>query len=126
METAMADKLNQSLIYSSGSAAYFDENFAQVLDSHLEYFKTAGSPEEREIDPRFLGQYYGDFYSVLLDLGVEARFHRIVMLLNGLTSPMQYVGQFNRVFLPDTDKITQVYGAYSTGMKRLSIGVQGD
>ena len=126
LETAMASKLNQSLIYSKESDPYYDPDFCQVLDSHKEWLRTAGAPTYQDIDVKFLGQYRGDFFSALFDLGIDARYHRITMLLNGLTNPSEYTGQFTSVFVPDPAKISQILSAYNTGKRKLALDVIGD
>lgn len=122
----MAAKLNQSLIYSDETYPYFDSDFSQVLDSHLEWLKTTPGGIYLEVDTKYLGRYRGNFYGFLLDKGVEAKFHRIVLLANGLTSPYQYKGQFLEVFLPNIDKMSQLLGSYNTGKRKLSLDIPGE
>lgn len=122
----MGKKLNQSLIYGTEALPYFDKNFMQILDSHIEYLKTAGTPTEKVIESRYLGQYYGDFYNILNDAGISAKYHRVILLMNGLTSPIQYAGQFLTYLCPDFAKVDQILGAYNTGKKNLRTDVQGE
>lgn len=122
----MSAKLTQSLIYGRESDPFFDPNFNQILDSHIEYLKVTGSISEKPIDQKYIGQYYGDFYSALQDLGISPKYHRVVMLMNGLTSPSQYRGQFMLVLCPDEGEINAILGAYNTGKRKLKLDIQGN
>lgn len=122
----MGKKLNQSLVYTSDSGIYYDENYMQIMDSFIEYFKRAGSVTEKTIESRYLGQYYGDFYNMLNDAGISMKYHRIILLMNGMTNPIQYTGQFLTYHCPDFSKVDQVLGAYNTGKKHLRLDVPGE
>lgn len=115
----MTSKLFGRAIYSNDSAPYFQEDFSQVLDSHIEYLRKAGNPRVEAIDRRFLGQFRGDFYAVLSHLRVHPKYHRITMLLNGFTNPIEFNGQLDTVFIPDTDEIDGILAVYNTSRNKI-------
>lgn len=121
----MSKKLYQNLIYGDETSVFFDAHFMQTLDSHIEYLKTAGKPELKMIDQKFIGQYIGDFYAILQDMGYPAKYHRVTMLINGLTSPTQFVGQFMEILIPDLSVIDGILAVYNTGKSKLHNDVVG-
>lgn len=112
-------KLYELLTYNTASYPMFDPKFKNTLEQHLEYLKTAGTYRDVIIDNKYKGKYYGDFYAVLSDLGLPAKYHYITMLLNGLTNPIQFTNQFNTVFIPDTNIIDQILSVYNTGKENI-------
>lgn len=112
-------KLYEMLIYTRASFPQFDPVVKNIMDSHLEYLKTTGNTQTLTIDNKYKGQYYGDFYAILNNLGINAKYHRIIMLLNGITNPIDYVGQLETVFVPDTTIIDQILSVYNTGKSKL-------
>ncbi len=113
------EKLYQLLNYKKPSFPHFDDAFKNIVDSHLEYLKVAGGTRTEIIDNRYKGQFYGDFYAILNFFRIEPKYHRVIMLLNGLSNPIDYIGQFDTVFIPDTDIIDQILSVYNTGKKGL-------
>lgn len=115
----MAKKLFEMSIFDSKSAAFFQKDFSSVLDSHLEYLKTAGQTRVENVDVRYIGQYIGDFYAVLSDLKIAPKYHRIVMLLNGFTNPINYDGKLRQIFIPDTTEIDSLLQIYNTARSKI-------
>lgn len=117
--------LREDLIINSSSTSFYNPDFMQVLDSHREYFRTAGNPEYRVIDSESKGRYIGDFYAVLHDMRIAPKYHRIVMQLNGITNPIQYDNQLLQVFIPDFSKIDRLLSIYNSGVKSLKLSQEG-
>lgn len=122
----MSKKLYQNLIYGNETAIFFDPHFIQTLDAHIEYLKTAGNTEVKMVDRKLLGQYIGDFYAILQDMGYSYKYHRIIMLMNGLTNPMEYTGQFYEILIPDLSIIDGILAVYNTGKNKLHTDVVSD
>lgn len=112
-------KLYELLTYNTASYPMFDPKFKNTLEQHMEYLKTAGTYRDVIIDNKYKGKYSGDFYAVLSDLGLPAKYHYITMLLNGLTNPIQFTNQFNTVFIPDTNIIDRILSVYNTGKENI-------
>lgn len=119
--------LASSLIYTSSSNPYYDINFRQMLDPHLQWLKTHGNVQHDVIIPQtHMGAFIGDFYAALQVLEIDAKYHRIIMLANGLTNPIYYRGQFDRIIVPDKGMMDRLLMIYNTGKANLLIGVPGD
>lgn len=121
----MASELFSMAIYSNESAPYFEPDFRQVLESHLEYLKVTGQYRTEIVNNKYMGQYIGDFYAILQGMQINARYHWIVMRLNGFTSPIQYSGQLLEIFIPDTNVIDSIYSVYNTGKSKLKLETPG-
>lgn len=117
--------LREVLIYNTSTYPYFNGNLKQVLDSHLEYLKNTGNRKYEPLNPEFRGKYIGDFYSVLNDLLIPPKYHRVIMLLNGLTNPIQYDGLGKAVFIPDLQLIEGILSVYNTGRGKLRLDEPG-
>lgn len=107
--------LYQLLSQREGSAPHFDPVVKSIMDAHLEYIKSSDGSRIITIDNRFKGKYFGDFYAILDDAQIDQKYQRIVMLANGLTNPIDYVGQMETVFIPNIRTMDQILGVYNTG-----------
>lgn len=107
-------------VIAPGYESFYRRDFNQVLDSHLEYLKTAGNTQYMEIPSAWLGNYKGDFYAVLWGFNIPAQYHRIIMRLNGYHSPTDYAGTAGAVLVPDISVIDAILSVYGTGESALT------
>lgn len=107
-------------VLAVGNEAFYRRDFIQVLDSHLEYLKTAGNVQRLEIPTAMLGNYRGDYYAVLWGLNIPLQYHRIIMHVNGYHSPTDYSGDPGTVLVPDLAVIDALLGVYDTGSSALT------
>lgn len=117
----MVMKIFQGSIFNTDAGLYFDRDLMQVMDSHQEYLKTAGKVTFMDIPEASLGNYKGDFFAVLTDFQIAPKYHRIIMQLNGFTSPTDYAGTQFRVLIPDIQVIETIAGVYMTGRSGLRL-----
>lgn len=108
-------QLYELMVYTPASYPMFDPRVKTIMEQHLQYLKTAGNVRTSVIDNKYKGIYYGDFYAILNDIGLPAKYHYITLLLNGLTNPIDFVNQFDTVFIPDTSIIDKILMVYNTG-----------
>lgn len=119
--------LQQKLTYTASSNPFYNEDFRRVLDPHLEYLKTAGNVrKDVVINNDYAGQFKGDFYAILMNMNIVPKYHRIIMLANGFTNPIQYDGQIDRILIPDTDIMDNILMVYNTGKNKLKNNVPGE
>ncbi len=76
-----------------GDSVYYDPRFRTVIETHLPILRTAPSTQRQRISPDMIHRYEGDFYGLLIELGVSFQFHWIFMRVNGLESPNQFGAQ---------------------------------
>jgi len=117
----MAMKIFQGSIFNTDATLYFDKDLIQVQDSHLEWFKRAGRPEYRPIPDSILDNARGDFFAVLTHFSIPPKYHRVIMLLNGLKSPADYSGQSMDVLLPDIQVLEAITSVYMTARNKLRL-----
>ena len=123
----MNQTLKSSLVYGDNSKPFFDPNFRNILDSHLEYLKVTGNVElDASVDTDYMGQFHGDFYAILTHMNITPKYHRIIMLMNGLTNPIQYEGQLTSLIIPDLTVIDRIMSVYNTGKGSLRLDAEGE
>lgn len=118
--------LMNELSYSASSNMFFEPDFQQTLDSHVQLLKTQGKVSVVEVDDRYKGQYTGDFYAILNTMRVNPKYHRIVGLMNGITNPIYYNNELDHILLPDESVIDGVLMVYNTGRRFLNLDKPSD
>lgn len=119
----MAMKIFDDAIFNEEAVLYFDPDFINTLDSHIEYLKTAPGAQYLEIPKDSLENYKGDFFAVLTDMQIMPKYHRIIMLLNHFMSPADYLGQEMQVFIPNLAEIDGIASVYRTGRSKLQLSI---
>lgn len=123
----MNSLLATNLIYNSSSYPFYDENFRLMLDPHMHWLKTAGNVQPAvPVPTSHMGTFIGDFYAILQKLDIPAKYHRIILLMNGYTNPIQYDGTKETILIPDTDIMDEILMVYNTGKSKLMIGIPGE
>lgn len=77
----------------AGEASYQTRLFRRVVEDHLDLIKTRAISKTEIPTPQQFGKYRGDFYGLLIELGVKEQFHWITLRVNGLHSPADYVDE---------------------------------
>ena len=113
--------LARDLVINSSMASFFHPDFNQVLDSHIEFLKVNGNPSTKVIPSESRGLFIGDFYALLEVLEIPPKYHRLVMNMNGFTSPTKYNNQLNSVFVPDLSLVDKILTVYNTGKRKLIV-----
>lgn len=128
-QSVLKAKMNNALfskaVYDAQSFPFYEEDFCQVLDSHLTYLRENGNTTVRVVDNKYMGAFLGDFYAILSNMQIDPRYHRIIMLLNGLTNPINYDGQLKQIFIPDLTLIDVIFSVYNTGKHKLKLDIPG-
>lgn len=91
---------------------YCEPGFKHMLESYLTTFLKSPSLKGLPATPLQQGLFKGNFNLLLLDMGIEAKFHWITMRLNGYTSPYQYDGRDITVLFPDFQQIERLKSLY--------------
>lgn len=119
----MVMKLFKDTIFNGSSVLFFDPDFINVLDSHLEWLKAQPGSRYQEIPAHSLENYKGDFFAVLTDFDIDPNYHRVIMRLNGFMSPCDYLGQPMQVFIPNVGTIESIAAVYRTGRSKLKLNI---
>ena len=116
----MNPQLFNDFTINASRASFFSPDFNQVLDSHMEYLRTAGGVRTAVIPTETRGLFIGDFYALLIEMNIDPKYHRFIMMLNGFTSPTKYDNQLNSLIIPDLSLIDKLLTVYQTGRRSLS------
>lgn len=98
------------------SGKYTNATFKQVIEDHLTYLKTHTSTKSGPIPPELAGRYPGDYYSLLLHLGIPADQWWITLRLNGMTNPSQFIGTEDTIVMCDIGEIKRLYAISGASM----------
>lgn len=76
-----------------GDPVYYDPRFRTVIESHLTILRNSPTTQRQRISPDTIHRFEGDFYGLLIEMGVSFQFHWIFMRVNNLESPNQFGAQ---------------------------------
>lgn len=105
-------------INDGDSPIYYNEAFHSMMESHILDLTMGSGARVHAIDRALANQYEGDFFGLLVTLGVPDQYHWITMRCNNLYSPMGYKSTTLNVIIPYPDDIDELYAIYtmSTGV----------
>lgn len=106
-------KLTES-IDTSTPDMYFDEAFRTVIEHHLSYLRNNRNNAYIDLTPRDTVVWKGNFYGLLYEKRIPVEQHWIIMRLNGLDSTMDFKGDFDRIYLPDPERLNKIRDMYNT------------
>lgn len=107
----MNTSLNE-LVNFSMPEVFTNPNLQNVLEDHIEYFKTRQDSVSVLVEGHIGAKYRFDLYGLLTHYGVPTRLLWITMRLNGLRSPQSYDGRIGYILIPsqsEVEKIVQTY-----------------
>lgn len=93
---------------------YCDPEFKHMLESYLTTFLKSPNLKGIPATPLQQGLYKGNFYLLLLDMNIDARFHWVTMRVNGFLSPYEYAGTDITVLIPDFQQIERLKALHQT------------
>lgn len=91
---------------------YFNPGFLVLLESHLTYLRTSATLQSTAVSGLQKSKFEGDFYGLLTDLGIDYRFHYIVLRVNGYDSSADYRGESDAIVVPalsDIDMLKNIF-----------------
>lgn len=77
----------------------------QKLEDYKTFLVNDPTTRVEVIDNQLANKYKGDFYGLLLSLGISLNYHWIIMRMNGLASPEDYKGTELLICIPSTSVI---------------------
>lgn len=103
-----------STIDKADSAIYYSARFRQMIEDHLSVIRemTTNTVETyTQDDWAKLDRFTGDFYSFLFAVGKQARYHWVILRLNGYRSNFAITPELQQLVMPDweyIDKLAQL------------------
>lgn len=86
-----------------------DRNFYNVLESHIPFLKKDSGTTVMTISDLTASIYAGDFYGLLNHLGIDKKFHYIVLRINDLYSSSDYLGTDVVVLVPAVGLMNSIF-----------------
>lgn len=86
--------------------------FRRLLEDHLPILRNSDATARIDIPPNLEYKYIGDFYGLLLAMGIGNDFLWITMRVNGYLSTIAYSGEVKTLMVPSTEYIYELLARY--------------
>lgn len=97
----------------TGADVFYDPKFRHVLEDHLEVLKTDERNDTIQVSPREGEKFKRDLFGFLKVKDVQPQHYWIVMRVNGMRSPIEFVG-YNSLTVPTESAIRTVKQMYES------------
>ena len=94
-----------------GEDIFYDENFRIDIESHIDYIKQKSNIATFE--PNIALKYKGDFNGLMDYLKVKKKLHFVGLLINNLTSPGEYNGESQAIYVPPDGIVDIIKDTYT-------------
>jgi hypothetical protein len=91
-----------------------DPRFYVHLETHVEYFKNKTTTDVVSITGLDAEKYKGDLYGLLLFLGIERKYHFLVMRMNDMVSSSDYDGLRDSLRIPNISEASAIIQLYDS------------
>lgn len=99
---------------NDGPAIFYDQNFRNVIEQHLEYLKSNGRSSTFTVEPKDAYKYEADFFGLLTKLQVRPQYQWIALRLNDMHTPTEYRMEQTTILLPNESQIEKIRSTYTT------------
>lgn len=101
--------------YSLGTAngVFYTKGFMDVMESFMNYFRKSTTSEVHIVDQTRTLVYQGDLYGYLIEKGIPAHLHWLIMRASNMSSPYEFNENVKTLLVPSLDKIDQIRITYS-------------
>lgn len=99
---------------TDGSSDYYDDDFRNVLESHLQYFRTLGTTSQVSIAPNDTGVYDKNLFGFLMSRKIKPCYHWFIMRLNNMFSPTEFTAGVDSLLLPDDTSLDKVRQSWNS------------
>lgn len=101
-------------IHPSDEQAYSDPGFLTLIESSLTYLRGLSGNYIITATEQQSYKYEGDFFGLLNELGIEKKYHHVVMRVNNLLTSSDYKGDFKDIIVPSLDEVALLKTTYQT------------
>lgn len=81
---------------------------------YLDYYHKENKKSEQVIDQHTSYRYQGNFYGLLNELKIPAKYHIFILYFNGYTNPVQFDGNRTVIYLPNLTLIDNLLNTFET------------
>ena len=105
------------LSIGSGENIFYSKGFMDVLESHMNYFRTSSNSNVVQVDPKKTSIYNGDLFGYLNEIGISQKYHWVIMRINNMFCNSDFGSNVLSLTVPDQNEIEQIRSAYvATGV----------
>lgn len=83
-----------------GDRYFSSPGVRQMVEDHISYLQNPSNHKLLQIEPTDTVKYLGDFYGLLISLGIEHDLHWICLRMNGYTATDDYNGSLDLIRVP--------------------------
>lgn len=91
---------------------YYDQYTINTLESHLTHLRSMSTLGT--FHQTLTVKYAGDYYGLLSELGYHPNYHYVIMRINNMSSPTEYTGKENYLFVPPIEEIVKIVSTAAT------------
>lgn len=96
----------------------FNKTFRRLMEANLTWLRNNPANTVIPIDPHGTYKYEGDFYGLLDNLGINKKYHWIVMRMNNIYRPGDVNEELSSIEVPDIQSIERLITMYNTKNKK--------
>lgn len=89
-------------------------DYYDMLNSHVGFLKNHATTERRSVTPLQAAIFRGDFYGLLHSVGIDKKYHYLIMRVNGLDASNQFDGLNTELLLPSLGLIESIIVLYNS------------
>ncbi len=97
----------------TGNRAY-DPKWLRTMESLLADLLKEPGTTTTPVEPMLAQRYQGDFYGLLLAIGIQSRYHWVIMRANGMNTPTDFDGLGFQMVMPSTAFINENMTLFNT------------
>ena len=99
---------------TSHDEIFFDPNFLNLFESHISFLEKSNKFTLNSLDPISVYKYEGDLFGLLNSLGIEKRYHLLIMMFNNFRSPDELKQGISLIKIPNIDEIELIKNIYKS------------
>jgi hypothetical protein len=101
------------LTIHEGDDIYYSKSFMDTLESHLDYFRKSSLSNTLQVDTKKAHIYEGDLFGYLNDIGIDQKYHWLVMRINDLYCSNEFDQTKYVLIVPSYDEVDQIRSAHT-------------
>lgn len=84
--------------------------FKKIIEDHLDELRQNSTPQK--VSEKLITRCRYDFYSLLCHLKIDSRYYWIILRVNNLTSPDEYLGDVRSIMIPELKFVQELLLKY--------------
>lgn len=110
--------LENLLLGGNAYPDYYSDEFRNVLEDHMSYFRSSPNTRRLIIDADVALQNEFDFYGLLKTKAIPFHLHWLMLRLLNFHSPMDMTRDLKSILLPDFNEVEIIRNIYKANQSR--------